>query len=100
VEPGVTHEMNVLEPMVSLLRLGVPDPLPHIETLGLALVPTHRQDLKLAARRKASTQGRERNLSYLDVLGYAVAQRLGYAFLTGDQGFRSMTGVDFRMARA
>lgn len=95
---GVTHEMNVLEAAAKLLRLGVQNPLPRIERLGLSLIATHRQDIELAARLKVSSAGRQRNLSYIDALGFAVSQRLGYRFLTGDRGFRGMKGVEFRSA--
>ncbi len=34
-------------------------------------------------------------LSYIDCLGYAIAQELKLPFLTGDEGFRGLPGVKF-----
>lgn len=40
-------------------------------------------------------QHRKRNLSAADVIGYATAQKLGIKFLTGDEDFKDMGGVEF-----
>ena len=37
----------------------------------------------------------KRGLSYVDCLGYAIAREQGIPFLTGDEGFKTITGVEF-----
>jgi predicted nucleic acid-binding protein len=49
----------------------------------------HGMTLRLAAHARKS------GLSYADALGYAASQRLGLRYLTGDDAFRSMSGVEF-----
>jgi predicted nucleic acid-binding protein len=38
---------------------------------------------------------RRARLSYADALGYAMARRRGSRFLTGDEAFRTLRGVEF-----
>lgn len=38
---------------------------------------------------------KNKDLSIPDVVGFAVAKRLGIKFLTGDEGFRHMNNVEF-----
>lgn len=94
-EPGVTHQMNLLEAAVQLARRGVPAPFSLIDRMGLGLVGALREDLEAAAGFKLRPEWRARNLSYIDALGYALALRLGRPFLTGDAGFRGLPGVQY-----
>lgn len=50
-----------------------------------------RHHLKAAARFRVDHPG----LSYVDCLGYLLAQEHGLPFLTGDDGFRGMENVEF-----
>lgn len=38
---------------------------------------------------------RKKNLSIPDAIGYTVAKRYNFKFLTGDEGFRNMDNVEF-----
>ncbi|MBI1970413.1 PIN domain-containing protein [Candidatus Woesearchaeota archaeon] len=38
---------------------------------------------------------RKRNISYVDALGYCIAEQEGMTFLTGDKEFRRMKNVEF-----
>ena len=51
------------------------------------------QEIFQASRFKA--QYKKRKLSYADALGYAVAQAQSILFLTGDQQFSDIKGVEF-----
>lgn len=94
-QEGYTHQMNVVEALVHMLRRGVATPRHEFDRLGLGLVPAHDEDLELAARLKVDPTLRDRNLSLVDAFGYAIARRLALRFLTGDPGFRGLEGVEF-----
>jgi len=38
---------------------------------------------------------RKRKLSYIDCIGYVLARKNGFPFLTGDEQFRDLEGVEF-----
>ncbi len=40
-------------------------------------------------------QLKRRNVSYIDCVGYTLAQKLGIAFLTGDKEFKDLPNVKF-----
>ena len=37
----------------------------------------------------------KRNLSYADCLGYILAKKLGFRFLTGDEAFKNVENTEF-----
>jgi hypothetical protein len=49
-----------------------------------------------ATRHRLRSQGR--NSSYVDAVGYVMAQREGLPFLTGDKAFKKLAGVEFLRA--
>ncbi|MEK6849644.1 MAG: PIN domain-containing protein [Nanoarchaeota archaeon] len=51
------------------------------------------ETIKLAAEFRLKHT--KRKLSYIDCLGYALAQELRLPFLTGDEGFRGLPNVKF-----
>lgn len=57
------------------------------------LLETTRKDWEKAAETKYLH--RERKLSLVDCLGYHLALKNQLRFLTGDQGFRNLEGVEF-----
>ena len=44
---------------------------------------------------KFKLKNKEKKYSIADCIGYIVANRLGLKFLTGDQGFKGLSGVEF-----
>ena len=44
---------------------------------------------------KFKYQNRDKKLSFVDCVGYAMAKRRGLRFVTGDDGFRNLPGVEF-----
>lgn len=61
------------------------------EKFSSALVPVTVNDVKEAM----SLRLQKKDLSIPDAIGYVVAQRLGVKFLTGDEDFKEMPGVEF-----
>jgi len=55
------------------------------------LLQPELQDWEAAARFRF--ENRAKKLSYIDCLGYMLAQRHGLDFLTGDEAFKSMPNV-------
>ncbi|MBI2575503.1 PIN domain-containing protein [Candidatus Woesearchaeota archaeon] len=54
---------------------------------NIAVIP-HAVKLRLLENKKG------RNLSYIDVLGYAFARKNSFIFLTGDRAFAKLEGVE------
>src|SRR3990172_12435497 len=50
-----------------------------------------KQGMKLRLRMKLN----KTDLSYADVLGYVMAERLGVKYLTGDTAFKTLPNVEF-----
>ncbi len=61
------------------------------DKFALSLVAVTVSDVKEAM----SLRFRKKDLSIPDAIGYTVAQRLGLKFLTGDEDFKDMAGVEF-----
>ena len=40
-------------------------------------------------------QNKEKNLSYVDCIGYTIAREQGAVFLTGDKEFKDLIGVEY-----
>jgi len=52
-------------------------------------------DVREAMKFRLSSKARKENISYADAVGYAMAERLGAAFLTGDDAFEGKRHVKF-----
>ena len=94
----VTTSMNLVEFAATLLRAGrieerelkvILSPL-----RGLVIEPAS-EVVEAAASFKASMAKARRNCSHIDAWGYATARSLAVPFLTGDEAFRSLPGVEF-----
>lgn len=91
---GVTSFYNVLEVYYSVLReQGADDAKKVLSSLRPILVDPTFEDLEYAMHFKLKHKSKK--LSYVDCLGYALARRLGILFLTGDEGFKGISGVEF-----
>jgi predicted nucleic acid-binding protein len=88
-----THQMNLYELAAALLR-------DHPETrvrealvlLAPNLLEAETEDLFRAARFRA--EHAKKRISYVDALGYVLAQKHGMRFLTGDKQFKGIEGVE------
>lgn len=61
--------------------------------LSLLLVEPSQEAIKSAMEFRL--QQKKRKLSYADCVGYAVAQEHNVKFLTGDEQFKNIVGVEF-----
>lgn len=57
------------------------------------LLEAETEDLFRAARFRM--EHAKKRISYVDALGYVLAQKHGMRFLTGDKQFRGIEGVEF-----
>lgn len=92
---GVTTLYNVLEVYYSLLRDGASES--ELKSVlhflqALTVYPSF-DDIPPVAIFKFKSKNR--HFSYADCLGYALAQKYHLTFLTGDEGFRDISGVEF-----
>jgi predicted nucleic acid-binding protein len=93
----VTTEFNLAEFAYAVSRdfpNNAPDICAHVRH-GMRLYhPGDRDYLRAASlRRESACAGKK--FSLIDCVGYSVAESLGMPFLTGDQEFDGMTGVEF-----
>jgi predicted nucleic acid-binding protein len=92
LEEGITTYYNVLEVFYSLLReAGLKPAQRALEILSPLIVQPGITDIEPSMKLK----NRQKKLSYIDALGYAIAKRLGVPFLTGDAAFKGMKNVRY-----
>lgn len=60
------------------------------ESLCVSVTLADIQEASRYRNKRAKNQ-----LSYIDCLGYAIAQNNGYVFITGDKEFEDETGVEY-----
>lgn len=94
---AATTAMNLVELGYGLLRRGWP---PEgvgraLDTLASVVVEPPTHVAMEAARFRRSMVQAGADCSYVDAWGYATAQWLGVPFLTGDDDFRKVPGVEF-----
>ena len=53
------------------------------------------RDIAGAMNLRLNLKRKGRDISYADAVGYYLSAKLGAKFLTGDQAFRDLTGVEF-----
>ncbi len=53
------------------------------------------EDVRSGMALKLRMRSKGINFSYADALGYAIAERLGIRYLTGDDAFKSLPDVEF-----
>lgn len=57
--------------------------------------PIVEDDIRSGMKLRLSAQARRLDLSYADAIGYAISERLGTKYLTGDGAFREFPNVEF-----
>src|ERR1051326_5882356 len=85
-----THQMNVYEFVAAVLR-DFAEPTARHQVLLPAPNPIEAEtdDLFAASRFRA-----KHRVSYVDALGFVLAQKHDMRFLTGDRAFKSVDGVE------
>ncbi|MHB8604033.1 MAG: type II toxin-antitoxin system VapC family toxin [Thermoplasmatota archaeon] len=92
--PIVTHQMNLLEFIAYLARsYGEGEARVSVRMLNPNLVEADLDDLFAAARFRR--RHARKNVSYVDALGYVLADRHRLRFLTGDRAFKGLANVEF-----
>jgi len=95
----VTSLMNLYELYHSLLRDGREALAEaYFERLAPCCVDITTEAIRKASRLRIKES--KRKLSYIDCLGYVLAQDNAVMFLTGDQGFQELTDVVFVKSNA
>ena len=86
----VTTRLNLMELHYILLRQGA-----DADAVYDALLPSciDVDDAVVKQANALRLSLKRRNVSYVDCMGYVMAQRLGIPFLTGDKEFKNVTGV-------
>jgi predicted nucleic acid-binding protein len=95
-EEVITMKLNLMEIYYHLLREEGEDVANQYydETLEYAIDFDDR-DIKESMRFRLKMKKEKKNLSYVDALGYAIAEKLGIKFLTGDKAFEGMDNVEY-----
>ena len=91
---GITSFYNLMEVYYSLLKDNAEDKANELLILFKhIIVEPLIDDIKNSM--KFRFKYRKIKFSYADCLGYAIAKRSNFKFLTGDEGFKNINGVEF-----
>ena len=92
---GVTTWLQVMEVFYALLRDGRSESEARdlITALQPHVIDFSFDDVLGAMGVRIQMVRKQRNLSYVDAIGYYVARKRRLRFLTGDPGFRGLPGV-------
>ena len=92
---GVTTWLQLMEVFYALLRDGKSESEARdvIAALQPHVIDFSFDDVLGAVGIRTQMVRKQRNLSYVDAIGYYVARKRRLQFLTGDPGFRGLPGV-------
>lgn len=92
----VTTRLNLMEMYYHLLRdYGEEVAEKHYdETIGYSIDFTD-EDIKRAMRFRLKMKKNKKGLSYVDALGYTIANKMDIQFLTGDIAFEDIPNVEY-----
>lgn len=92
----VTTRLNLMEMYYHLLRdYGEEDAEKYYDlTIGYSIDFTD-EDIKRAMRFRLKMKKNKKDLSYVDALGYTIANRMEVPFLTGDIAFEDIPNVEY-----
>ena len=91
---GVTTLYNVMEVYYSVLREEGLQKAQRVLGL-LAPIVVYPTIDHVETSMQFRLKYKDKRLSYADCLGYAIAAKRGVPFLTGDEGFRHISNVEF-----
>ena len=90
----ILNKLNILEYIYFLKREGKAEDINEIfNKLGSFCVEYDNDVLKKAAEMKLKYK--EEKISFIDCIGYELAKKYNYKFLTGDEKFRNKKNVEF-----
>ena len=92
----VTTRLNLMEIYFHLLRdYGEATAEKYYdETIGYSIEFTDK-DIKEAMKFRLKMKKKKKALSYVDALGYTIANRMKIGFLTGDNAFEDVPNVEY-----
>ncbi len=94
----LTSEFNILELAYALARdYGSRTALEIIRAVRtfVTIIEARDEDYVRASVLRLELRKQGKNISLIDALGYAIARRLSIPFLTGDQEFENLEGVEY-----
>lgn len=98
---GVTTWLNLMEVYYALLRDGMPKETARavVEAARPDLVEFSFEEILEGVELRFRWHGRDKTISYVDAIGFTLAQKRRLNFLTGDPAFRGVRGVTFLRSR-
>ncbi|MBU0472382.1 MAG: PIN domain-containing protein [Nanoarchaeota archaeon] len=87
----VTSKLNLMELYLFMLRNKIPGPKSIYEMFEESTVDIQNEDVFQAIKLKL----KNKNISYVDVVGYILSKKHKVKFLTGDKAFKGMPNVEF-----
>ena len=93
---GVLTSLNLLEIFYRILeRFGSKPASDILEAFSKYSIDFGLEDIQGAMKLRLELKRGVRDISYADALGYFIARKLGVKFLTGDEEFRGLRGVEY-----
>jgi predicted nucleic acid-binding protein len=93
---GILTALNLMEVSYSLLKhFGFKSTAKHLEPFLPSVVTFDLSDIDGAMKLRLDLEKKKLNISYVDALGYYLANRHKVKFLTGDIHFKDLDNVEF-----
>jgi predicted nucleic acid-binding protein len=93
---GILTALNLMEVSYSLLKhFGFKSTAKHLEPFLPYVVSFDLSDIDGAMKLRVDLEKKKLNISYVDALGYYLANRHEVKFLTGDMHFKDLDNVEF-----
>ncbi|MFH0971069.1 MAG: PIN domain-containing protein [Candidatus Micrarchaeota archaeon] len=97
VSEVITTDYNVAEAYFKLLSKGQPGIAEKLEEMLMedALIPSKLALIEACKVKLELRKSVNKNISFVDALGYYMAQSKGIKFLTGNDAFKGLKNVEF-----
>jgi len=93
---GVLTKLNLLEIFYrSLEQHGLKAASSIAETFSKYVVDFGLAEIAESMKLRLELKRQGRNVSYADALGYSMSRKMGIMFLTGDEAFRGLRGIEY-----
>ncbi|MBC8501339.1 MAG: PIN domain-containing protein [DPANN group archaeon] len=87
----VTSKLNLMELYLFMLRNKIQGPERIYEMFEESIVDINNEDIFQAMKLKL----KNKNISYVDIIGYILSKKHKIKFLTGDNAFKDLPNVEF-----
>ncbi len=97
VSEVITADYNVAEAYYKLLSKGQPEIAEKLKEMLMedALIPSKLALIEACKVKLELRKSVNKNISFVDALGYYMARSKGIKFLTGDDAFKGLKNVEF-----